>query len=374
MYALSDRTETSHTEVVVVGGGQAGLTTGYYLTRAGIPFVILDAGTRPGEAWRRRWDTLKLFTPARYSSLPGLPFPGDPDHWPGKDEVADYLVDYAATFGLPLRHNAHVTALRRTAGGFRLDTTDGRYDAEQVIVATGAYQRPYVPPVAERLAAGVVQLHSAAYRNPGQLPPGTVLVVGAANSGVGIAEDLAATHQVVLSQGRRLPHLPRRVLGKPLHFWADRLGLISAPLDSWRGRTQRGELVVGPSLRRLARHHGIRLAARTTAATGHTVRFADGAEIDVDAVIWASGYRSDYRWIDAPVFDPHGGLRHRRGVTEVPGLYFLGMKHQHSRGSSLIHWVRHDAAHIVDRLAQTRAQLNPKAQTTTAAQPMAACA
>src|SRR6266545_1409397 len=265
MYALSDRTETSHTEVVVVGGGQAGLTTGYYLTRAGIPFVILHAGTRPGEAWRRRWDTLKLFTPARYSSLPGLPFPGDPDHWPGKDEVADYLVDYAATFGLPLRHNAHVTALGRTAGGFRLDTTDGRYDAEQVIVATGAYQRPYVPPVAERLAAGVVQLHSAAYRNPRQLPPGTVLVVGAANSGVGIAEDLAATHQVVLSQGRRLPHLRRRV-----------------------------------------RHHGIRLAARTTAATGHTVRFADGAEIDVDAVIWATGYRSDYRWIDAPVFDPHG--------------------------------------------------------------------
>lgn len=349
---------TERTEVIVVGGGQAGLAAGYYLTRAGIPFVILDAGSRPGQAWRERWDTLRLFTPAGYSSLPGMPFPGDPDHWPGKDEVADYLEDYAETFGLPLRPHTRVTALRQADGGFRVDTTTGTYEADQVIVATGAYQRPHIPPIGEQLAGDVVQLHSADYRNSGQLPPGTALVVGAANSGAGIAEDLAATHHVVLSQGDRLPHLPRRLLGKPLHFWADHLGLISAPLSSWRGRTQRGELVVGPSLRHLARRHGIRLAARTIAADGRAVRFADRTEIEVDAVVWATGYRSDYRWIDAPMFDTDGNPRHRRGVTEVPGLYFVGMKQQYSRGSSLIHWVRHDAAYIVDQLAQTRAQSN----------------
>jgi putative flavoprotein involved in K+ transport len=201
----------------------------------------------------------------------------------------------------------------------------------------------------------VVQLHSVDYRNPAQLPPGTVLVVGAANSGAGIAEELSATHQVVLSKGGRLPHLPRRLLGKPLHFWGERLGLIAAPLDSWRGRTQRSELLVGPSLNHLARRCGIRLTARTIAADGRSVRFSDGTQLDVEAVVWATGYRPGYaRWLDAPIFQPGGTVGHRRGVTDVPGLYLLGMKNQHSRGSALIHWVRHDAAYIVDHLARPR--------------------
>jgi putative flavoprotein involved in K+ transport len=269
-------------DVLVVGGGQAGLSAGHYLSRAHVPFVILDGERRVGDAWRRRWDTLELFTTARYSELPGLRFPGDPERFPGKDDVADYLEHYARSFELPVRPDRRATSLERADGRYRVSTASGAHEAEHVIVATGAYQRPDVPTIAERLGREVTQLHSAEYRNPHQLPDGPVLVVGAANSGAQIAEDLAPTHRVYLSHGRRLPHLPRRVLGKSLHWWGDHLGLIAAPLDSWRGRTQRGELLVGAGLRRRAQRHGIELLGRMVDAEGTTARFEDGRTLEVD--------------------------------------------------------------------------------------------
>jgi putative flavoprotein involved in K+ transport len=252
--------------VIVVGGGQAGLTAGYYLTQAKIPFVILHAGSRIGDSWRARWDSLTLFTPALYSALPGMRFRGDPEHYRGKDDVADYLERYAQTLELPIRYDSRVSSLEPADGGYRLQTQSGVYGAAQVIIATGAYQRPYIPPISERLRDEVTQLHSAEYRNPDQLAARQVLVVGAANSGAQIAEDLAQTHQVHLSQGGRIPRLPRRVLGKSVHWYGDHLGLIEASLDSWRGRTQRGDTLIGTSLGQLKRHHGVELVDRATNA------------------------------------------------------------------------------------------------------------
>jgi putative flavoprotein involved in K+ transport len=343
-----------HADVLVVGGGQAGLAASWFLTRAGVEHLVLDAERRVGDVWRRRWDSLELFSAAAYSALPGLVFPGDPEHFPGKDEVADYLEAYADTFRLSVLLQTRVRSLDRAEGGYRLDTTRGAYQAGQVVVATGAYQQPAVPELAARLHADVVQLPSAAYRNPAQLAAGQVLVVGSANSGVGIAEDLAASHQVHLSRGQRLAWLPRRLLGKSLHWWGDHLGLLTAPLEgSWRGRTQRGDLLIGTNLRQLARK-GVRLAGRTVAveADGRTVRFADGQTLAPQAVVWATGYRPDYAWIAAPVLDQRGLPIHQRGVTDAPGLYFLGMHNQYSRGSSLIGFVRHDARFIVERVCQ----------------------
>jgi putative flavoprotein involved in K+ transport len=267
--------------------------------------LILDASQRLGDSWRRRWDSLELFTVARYSALPGLKFPGDPEHFPGKDEVGDYLESYARRFELPVRLNSPVSSLDRSDGGYRLETGPGPndlspYEATQVIVASGAYQRPRVPALAEKLGNDVTQLHSAEYRNPEQLPAGDILVVGAANSGAGIAEDLAATHRVYLSQGSRVQRMPRRILGKSLYWWGDHLGLIGAPLDSLRGRTQRGDVLVGQSLRQLARRHGVELIGRTVDADGRTVLLEGDRTIEVDAVIWATGYRSDYSWIRVP--------------------------------------------------------------------------
>lgn len=333
----------------MVGGGQAGLTAGYHLKRAGVPFVILDAAARGGQSWRERWDSLELFTPAGYSALPELPFPGDQERYPGKDEVADYLETYADELELPVRRGARVTALERSNGEYRVTTESDTLHAGQVIVAVGAYQRPHIPPIADGLSDVVIQLHSAAYRNPEQVPARRALVVGAANSGAQIAEDLAPSHQVFLSRGSWLPHLPRRILGRSLHWWGDHLGLIAAPLHSWRGRTQRGELLVGESLRRRARRAGIELLGRAVEAERRTAGFDDGRTIEFDAVIWATGYRSDYSWIHIPVFDEGGAPRHRRGVTDAPGLYFLGMHGQYSRGSSLLYWVREDAAYLVEK-------------------------
>jgi putative flavoprotein involved in K+ transport len=340
------------TDVLVVGGGQAGLAASYCLSHAGVEHLVLDAERRVGDAWRRRWDSLELFSAACYSALPGLPFPGDPEHFPGKDEVADYLQGYAQTFGLPVRLQTRVRSLQAVAGGYWVDTDAGLYQGQQVIVATGAYQQPVVPPLAAKLGDEVVQLHSAAYRNPQQLAAEQVLVVGSANSGVGIAEDLAGSHRIQLSRGQRLPWLPRRLLGRSLHWWGDHLGLLTAPLEgSWRGRTQRGDLLIGTSLRQLARQ-GVRLVGRTIDAQGRTVRVADGQTLQAEAIVWATGYRSDYSWIGVPVLDERGTPVHRRGVTDAPGLYFLGMHNQYSRGSSLIGFVRHDAEFIVERACQ----------------------
>jgi putative flavoprotein involved in K+ transport len=351
-------------EVIVVGGGQAGMAAGYYLSRAGIDFLILDAGNRAGEAWRRRWDSLELFTPSRYSSLPGRVFPGDPGDYPGKNEVADYLADYARVFALPIRYRSPVTALEAAAGGgYRLATGSGYYEAAQVIVATGAYQQPWTPPAAAGLGPGVTQLHSADYRNPGQIPGDEVLVVGAANSGAQIAAELVATRRVWLSRGASIRRLPRTIAGIPIHALGDRLGLIPASLDTWRGRTQRGDLLVGPSLRQLARRHHIELAGRLASAHGDTVSFADGRQLQISTVIWATGYRPGYSWIHVPLLDEHGRPRHQRGVTSYPGLYFLGMHNQYSRGSSLIHWVRHDAEYIASQARARAAASRPGART-----------
>jgi len=349
-------------EVLVVGGGQAGLAASYYLSQAQIQHVVLDAERRVGDAWRRRWDSLELFSAACYSALPGLPFPGDPEHFPGKDEVADYLEGYAQTFQLPVKRNTRVRSLQRVAAGFRADTDAGAYQGEQVIVTTGAYQQPAVPPIAAKLSDDVVQLHSAQYRNSEQLPGDQVLVVGSANSGAQIAEDLAASHRVHLSRGQRLPRLPRRLLGKSLHWWGDHLGLLTASLEgSWRGRTQRGDLLIGTSLRQLARRHGVRLLGRTVDADSRTVRFADGQALKVEAIVWATGYRSDYSWIGVPeALDERGEPIHRRGVTHAPGLYFLGMHNQYSRGSALIGFVRHDASFIVDQICDQAAATPPR--------------
>jgi len=183
--------------------------------------------------------------------------------------------------------------------------------------------------------------------------------VGAANSGSQIAQDLAATHRVHLARGARIPRFPRRILGQSLHWWGDHLGLIAAPLDSWRGRTQRGDLLIGTSHRQLARRYGVKLRPRAIDAGDRTLRFADGSTVAVDAVVWATGFRSDYSWIHVPVLDARGLPEHRRGVTDAPGLYFLGMHDQYSRGSSLIGWVTHDAAYLVDRIARTLSTTPP---------------
>lgn len=338
-------------DVIVVGGGQAGLAIGYYLAEQGRRFTILDAGSAPAAAWRARWDSLRLFTPVRYDSLPGLAFPGDPDHYPTRDEVVAYLTDYARHFELPVELNSRVRALRAARGAYELDLDGRTLRADQVVVATGPFQVPVVPKIADQLDADVLQLHSVDYRSPEDIPSDEVLVVGGGNTGFQIAEELSGSHEVHLSIGSRQIPLPQRILGRDLFRYLEATGLMAKTTASRIGRRMQGrETLIGSSPRR-ARRNGIHIHARTTGVAGSTVTFADGTQLTPATVIWATGFRRDHSWIDAPVFDDHGEVVHERGVTASPGLYFLGMPWQHTRGSALLGWVKDDACHIAQHVS-----------------------
>jgi putative flavoprotein involved in K+ transport len=334
-------------DVIVIGGGQAGLAIAWHLARRHLRFVVLEAAPGIGHSWRSRWDSLTLFTPAQYNALPGMPFPGPPDTYPAKDPVAGYLTAYAAEFNLPVRLNARVTDLRRAADGFESRTDGGVFRARQVVVATGPFQVPVTPPAAQWLDGSVSQLHSAGYRNQQALPPGPVLVVGGGNSGFQIAEELAAARQVNLSIATRAPMLPQRLAGKDLFWWLTRLGLMRVSAESRPGHRlrTRPDFIIGSSRRRL-QAAGVRFRPAVAGADGRTVRFADGSSLDAGIVIWATGYRSDYSWIHMPGVTRDGQVLHRRGVTDVPGLYFLGLPWQHTRGSALLGFVHEDATYL----------------------------
>ncbi|MGY1672924.1 flavin-containing monooxygenase [Geodermatophilus sp. SYSU D00710] len=340
-------------DVVVVGGGQAGLAAAWHLRERGLRFLVLEAAPELGHTWRTRWDSLRLFTPAEHDALPGLRFPAPTGTYPGKEAVADYLRDYAATFDLPVQLDTRVTGLQRTDTGFELSAADRAYTARQVIVATGPFQTPFVPPLAAGLDESVTQVHSSGYRGPEALPEGSVLVVGGGNSGFQIAEELAATRPVELSVGSAYPALPQRLLGRDLFWWLTRLRLLRVTAGSRLGRRMRsrGEFLIGTGRRRLQRV-GVRLRPRLVDAAGRTVRFADGTGREVGVVVWATGYRSDHSWIDVPGVLRDGRVVHTRGITDVPGLSFLGLSWQHTRGSALLGFVADDAAHLVDAAAE----------------------
>lgn len=339
-------------EVVVIGAGQAGLAIGYYLEQQGRDFTILEAGDAPAAAWRARWDSLRLFTPVKYDSLPGRAFPGDPDSYPGRDDVVAYLTDYARAFELPLELNSPVRGIRRAGGGYRVELDDRTYAAEQVVIATGPFQVPRVPPIAHPLDPEIMQFHSTAYRRPDQLPAGPVLVVGGGNTGFQIAEELARTHEVHLSIGSRQTPLPQRIAGRDLFDYLEAVGFMRVTVDSRLGQRVRYRDTLIGSSPRAARRRGIRLRGRTADAQASEVVFADGTRLAPAAVIWATGFAVDHSFVHVPVFDDAARLMHHRGVTCAPGLYFLGLTWQHTRGSALLGWVKDDARFIAQRIAE----------------------
>jgi putative flavoprotein involved in K+ transport len=353
-------------DVVVIGAGQAGLAVGHHLSARGVRYLLVDAGPEIGYVWRSRWDSLRLFTPAEYDGLPGLPFPAPAGSHPTKDEVADYLQRYAEHFRIPVQLDTCVTRLSHSVGSYSVETSRATPRARQVVVATGPFQRPHVPDAASGLAADVQQMHSAGYRNPAQFPRDSrVLVVGAANSGLQIAGELAAHHEVTVAVGTRPQELPQRLLGRDLFFWLTRAGALTRPADSSIGRRmrQRGDIVVGSSTRDLQRRD-VAFRARLVAFAGRTATFDDGSIAEFDAVVWATGYRSDYSWIDLAGVTDGASIEHYQGVTHAPGLYVIGLPWLTSRGSALLGFVGRDAARIADRIASKAPQprIEPGAQ------------
>jgi putative flavoprotein involved in K+ transport len=348
--------DTEIVDTIVIGGGQAGLALGRELARRDREFVILDAGHRVGDAWRLRWDTLQLFTPARFDGLPGMPFPGDPLAFPGKDDVASYLEDYASRFGLPVRTGVRVDRVRREGERFVASAGERRWESRNVVVATGGCQAPVVPGFADQLADDIVQLHSSDYRNPSQLPPGPVLVVGVGNSGAEIARDIASTHPTWIA-GTPNAELPVRLTRATARFVLPLIRFAGTHVLTRGNRIGRAAAAAfhGPPLIRtkvadLEAAEVERVPRVTGVRAGQPV-LADGTTREVSSVIWCTGFRNDFGWIDLPGFDEHGEPRHRRGVVDsVPGLYFLGLEFLYALTSGTIPGVGRDARYLARRM------------------------
>ncbi len=359
-----DKTATEPIDTVIIGAGQAGLSAGYHLKRRGLPFVILDADARIGDHWRDRWDSMRLYSPARYDGLPGRRFPAPSHHWPTGREMGDYLETYARWFELPVRSATRVERVEPVDGAFIVTAADGtRLYARQVIVASGPFRQPNVPPFAPELAPSIRQLHSHEYRNPGQFRDGPVLVVGLSHSGADIAFEAAtAGHRTIVS-GTSHGQMPinvtdskRAMIGWPVvEFMFGHVLTMRTPI----GRKMRPKVRMsgGPLLRirlgDLDRAGVERHDARTVGVQDGRPRLADGTVLDVANVVWATGYRPDYSFIAAPIVGGDGWPEEVRGVSPtIPGLYFLGVPFQFAFNSMLVAGAGRDAAYVVDRIAE----------------------
>jgi putative flavoprotein involved in K+ transport len=358
--------EKEQFETIIIGGGQAGLATGYYLARLGLPFVILDANDGVGDSWRNRWDSLRLFTPARYDSLPGMPFPAPNFSYPTKDETASYLEAYAAKFDLPVRTGVRVDRLFTEKDRFAATAGELRFEAENVVVASGTYHTPRVPDFAPKLDPAIVQLHSSQYRVPSQLREGGVLVVGAGNSGAEIAMEVSRHHRTWLSgrdtgqEPTRAGSLPDRLLAPVMWFLASRVLNVRTPI----GRKVRDRFFDPPRgipLGRVRRKEilaaGIQRVPRTADVRDGYPALEDGRILDVSNVIWCTGFVPDFSWIDLPVVDQNGFPIHTRGVVESqPGVYFMGLMFLSTLSSGLLGGVGRDAEHVARHLKSTRSR------------------
>ncbi|WP_018932981.1 flavin-containing monooxygenase [Gracilibacillus lacisalsi] len=342
-------------DTIVVGAGQAGLSVGYYLKNTDQNFLLLDKGNEIGEKWKERYDSLVLFTPRMYSSLPGLPLRGDKQGFPSKNEIVSYLKDYVAHFHLPVQLNEAVKSVVKVENNFLIETNKGTYKAKNLVVATGPFQTPYIPKFSKNLSPTINQFHSENYQNSNQLLDGNVVVVGGGNSGAQIAVELSKERETYLAISKKLSYLPLTISNKSIFWWFNKLGILSAKNNSLLGKfiQKKGDPIFGLDLKQAIKKNKVKVKSRVVAANKNVLVFQDNSTLEVNNIIWATGFKSEYPWLRIEgVLDKEGQVIHERGESTIKGLYFIGLPWQFRRGSALLQGVGYDAAYIVRKISE----------------------
>lgn len=340
-------------DVLVIGAGKSGLALAYFLKDTSLRYLLVDANTHIGDSWRKRYDSLQLFTPRSFSALPGLKMAGDQEDYPTKDEIAGYLEHYAQEFALPMQLDVTVDQLTKNGDTFTVKTKNEMFTAKHVVIATGPHQTPLIPAFAKNADESVLQCHSSLYTNPTQVTPGPVLVVGAGNSGAQIAIELSDSHQVTLAAAKKIKYVPSQMFHKSIFWWANNIGYFRVTINSPVGRYLqfKGDPVVGGCIKSYIKNGRIDLKPRVSDINGANVSFSDGTTVQVKTIIWATGFCYDYSWINIPgVLGESGEPIHKRGITDVPGLYFLGLSWQHTWSSGAIFGAANDAKFLLKHI------------------------
>ncbi|MFY3790284.1 flavin-containing monooxygenase [Ureibacillus sp. MALMAid1270] len=340
-------------DTIVIGAGQAGLAVGYYLKQQNQNFLILDKGNEIGESWLNRYDSLVLFTPRIYDALPGLKLEGEAHGFPTKNEIVRYLKQYAKEFNLPIQLQTEVIKVQHQDDIFYIETNQGILQSKNLIIATGAFQTPRIPAFSKKLSSDINQLHSSHYKNSTQLKEGNVLVVGGGNSGAQIAVELSKETETYIAISQKLSFLPLVFFNKSMYWWLDKIGILKASTNSFLGKViqKKGDPIFGFELKDAIKRKEVLLKPRVIDGIHNVVTFKDSTTLSIDNIIWATGFDLKYPWLEIrEVFNEKGKIIQNRGISNLKGLYFIGLPWQYRRGSAILQGVGFDAKYIVEHL------------------------
>ncbi|MDT0645842.1 NAD(P)/FAD-dependent oxidoreductase [Zunongwangia sp. F260] len=342
-------------DFIVVGAAQAGLSMAYYLKKLNKNFLLVDKESAIGSSWRNRWDSLTLFTPSEFNNLPGLGFPGPRGHYPSKDEVAKYFEAYVKEYNFPVQFDTFIEKITRKEDHFLLKSPQGNLRSKNVIIGTGPFHIPYIPPFSEKINPEIFQVHSNYYKNPGQLQKGKTMVVGAGDSGFQILDEISQRRNSVYFSGTsNVRLLPQEILGKTLFWWLKKTGILGFSKDSWIGKklsTSR-QPIIGTDIKEILRRENVNLVGKVKDAEGKTI-YTENKEItDLKNIVWATGYRPNFEWIEGLELRENGYPKHYRGVSNINGLYFIGLPWLYTRGSATLGGIKKDAKYLANYISK----------------------